>query len=528
MKVTTTNQAIVLSCALAGLVLAGCAQQQQRGAYHPAPAVSPPPAPPAPPPATPTGYGPSYTTFDDNGIHWIKGSMAFPTGLRESSGLLVEKIVPAEVLAGQKFDYSYKVSNLTDYPIQMVTLADHVSPNFSAAEADPQPSDTHGGVATWQLGNFGPKETKTVQLKGSSADEGTVTTCGWATYSPVLCQDIKVVKANLQLTKTAPAEVVICDPIPMTLTVKNSGSSGLTAVKVADTLPDGLTSDGKSSLAFDAGNLAPGESRDFSFNAMASKTGQFVNNAQATSAQGVQAQASSTTVVHEPVLTVACTAPDERYIGRPFDVSFAVENKGDAPAAGAALEVAIPDGITLKSASDGGQGAGGKVAWDLGAMAAKASQNVSATFVGANAGSFQFNPSAKGTCAKLVTASCVTRLVGIAAILLEKSDDPDPVGVGETTTYTVKITNQGSADDTNVRMVVTIGAELSPVSATGDGSISGQVVTFPAVARLAPKDAVTYKIIAKGVKPGDGRTRFELTSDILKSSVTAEESTHVY
>ena len=44
-------------------------------------------------------------------------------------------------------------------------------------------------------------------------------------------------------------------------------------------MPDGLTSDGKSSLAFDAGNLAPGESKEFKFNAMASKTGEFVNKA---------------------------------------------------------------------------------------------------------------------------------------------------------------------------------------------------------------------------------------------------------
>jgi uncharacterized repeat protein (TIGR01451 family) len=119
-------------------------------------------------------------------------------------------------------------------------------------------------------------------------------------------------------------------------------------------------------------------------------------------------------------------------------------------------------------------------------------------------------------------------VIGVAAILLEKSDDPDPVGVGETTTYTVKITNQGSADDANIRMVVTIAPELAPVSATGDGSIDGQTVTFPAVPRLAAKDAVTYKIVAKGVKAGDGHTSFKLTSDVLKSAISAEESTHVY
>ena len=100
--------------------------------------------------------------------------------------------------------------------------------------------------------------------------------------------------------------------------------------------------------------------------------------------------------------------------------------------------------------------------------------------------------------------------------------------MGETTTYTVKITNQGTADDSNVKMIVTIAPELSPVSATGNGTIDGQTVTFPVVPRLAPKDAVSYQIVAKGVKAGDGHTLFKLTSDVLTSAISAEESTHVY
>jgi uncharacterized repeat protein (TIGR01451 family) len=209
-------------------------------------------------------------------------------------------------------------------------------------------------------------------------------------------------------------------------------------------------------------------------------------------------------------------------------VEFTVTSKGDTAAAGTVLEVPVPAGLTAKSASNGGQIAGNKITWNLGSMAASASQKVSANFVAANGGNFQFQPSAKGSCAKLVSSACSTRVVGVAAILLEKADDPDPVGIGETTTYTVKITNQGSADDNNVKMVVTIAPELTPVSATGNGAISGQTVTFPAVAKLAPKEAVTYKIVAKGAKPGDGRTRFELNSDMLTSPVLAEESTHVY
>jgi len=322
--------------------------------------------------------------------------------------------------------------------------------------------------------------------------------------------------------------VTVCDPIPVTLVVKNNGSSKLTGVKVADSLPAGLTSDGKSSLQFDAGTLAPGESKEFKFNAAATKTGKYVNNASVTSDQGVTAKASAATTVHQAVLALSCKAREQQYMGRSFDVCYTVSNTGDAPAAGAQVVVAVPAGLTVNSSTAGGHVVGGNLVWDVGTLSANAPKDLCATFSSASAGSFSFNGTAKSTCAAPVSTACETKVIGIAAILLEKADDPDPVAIGETTTYTVKVTNQGSAADNNVLMVVTIAPELVPVSATDGGKIEGQTITFPKVSSLAPKAAVSYKIVAKGAKAGDGRTKFVLTSDILKSPVLAEESTTVY
>ena len=66
------------------------------------------------------------------------------------------------------------------------------------------------------------------------------------------------------------------------------------------------------------------------------------------------------------------------------------------------------------------------------------------------------------------------------------------------------------------------------MSATGNGTIEGQTVSFPILPHLAPKEMVTYKVVARGVKAGDGHTAFRLTSEMLKSPISAEESTHVY
>ena len=142
-------------------------------------------------------------------------------------------------------------------------------------------------------------------------------------------------------------------------------------------------------------------------------------------------------------------------------------------------------------------------------------------------GTLAFNSSVSSQNVLPVQSSCETAVVGVPAILLEKADNPDPVSIGDTTTYTVRVTNQGTADDSNVQVVVIIAPELAPVSAS-EGTIDGQTVTFPALPTLAAKQAVTYKIVAKGVSAGDGHTKFTLSSDILSSPIFAEESTTVY
>ncbi len=502
MKLNLKKTMSVMSCAL---LLAGCAQQQQQGKYKAAPASTAAPAP------AKAGSTSAY----------------FPSGKLEGSGLLLEKSAPAEVLAGQPYQYTYKVSNLTDATLENVIVSDRVSSDFAPTDSDPKATTSGNGAATWNIGTLGPKESKTITVNGSSPDEGVVTTCGSATYNPIACQDIHVVKANIALTKTEPADENICDPIPVTLDVKNTGSSALTGVQIADTLPAGMTSDGKSSLTFDIGNLAPGESKEVKYNAAASTTGKLVNTAKVTSTEGVSADATASTTIHQPVLAVTCKAQDQQYLGRKFDVNYTVNNTGDAPAAGATLVVTVPAGLTVAGTTGNGQAKDSTIVYDLGSIDAGASQNVGATFVSTNAGSFDFAGTTKGTCAAAASTSCSTKVVGIPAILLEKADNPDPVAVGDTTTYTVKVTNQGSANDSNVHVIVTVDDELVPTT-TSAGTINGQVVDLGVVPTLAPKDAVTYTIVAKGVKAGGAVTKFSLSSDMLSSPITAEESTTVY
>jgi uncharacterized repeat protein (TIGR01451 family) len=161
------------------------------------------------------------------------------------------------------FVYEYRVINLTSYPVHQVIVMDRVTDHFKTTDADPDPANLSDGVATWNLGEMGARETRIIKVSGTAPEEGTIRTCGCATYSPILCEPIRVVKADQQLVKEGPANVTLCDPILYTVRVTNTGSSVLTGVRITDEMEEGLTTNGYRSAFADMGILRPGETRTF-------------------------------------------------------------------------------------------------------------------------------------------------------------------------------------------------------------------------------------------------------------------------
>ncbi len=480
---------------------------------------------------TTSGYGPSYTTYDKKGVTYKRGSMAFPTGNLSSSTVLLEKSFPAEVMVGQRYNYRYTVKNLLDYPITNVELKDIVKNNFDVSKSKPAADSVNGNEAVWLIGDMAAGEKKTIIVYGSSAEEGMTTSCGIVTFNPILCEGIKVVKANLELVKQSPKLVTICDNIPYSFKVRNSGSSRLTDVIVTDPLPKGIqTLDGKTSLKFDAGTLEPGESKDFNAEVRATSTGKFENTAKASCAQGVEAEDSSVVVVKAPALALSCDAPKERFIGRPVSVCFNISNTGNTSAKNTVVTMPLPSGASFQGATAGGRLEGENIIWDIGSLPAEGNREVCANFTGAQAGKLRFKASATADCAEPTSSTCRTKVVGIPAILLEVIDLEDPIEVGATQTYEITVTNQGSAPATGVKITCEIENAQSYVSTSGATSATneGSKIMLAPVKSIAPKEKVAWRIIVKAVESGDIRFHVSMESDQISRPVSETEATNQY
>ncbi|MBN8645078.1 MAG: DUF11 domain-containing protein, partial [Planctomycetes bacterium] len=361
-------------------------------------------------------------------------------------------------------------------------------------------------------------------------DTGNINACGAVSYSSSVCAEARIVKPAIKLVKTEPAEATLCDMIPVKLVVTNNGTGAASNVVIKDMLPEGVSADGKTgTIEFPIGTLAPGASAERTYMAKASRTGSFTNKAVATADGGLMSDASASTTVRQAVLAITKDCPGAVVAagGRTITYTINVTNTGDAPAMNTMVEDAVPAGTSFASATDGGALQGSTVVWNLGTLAPKASKKVSLTVTPTGLGTVTNTASAKATCAAPVSATCKTEVRGVPGVLLEVVDNPDPIVVGGTSTYTIRVTNQGQIDITNIKVKLECEDTASVVSNAGAtaGTTAGRVVTFAPVARLASKGVVEWTVVLKAGKPDDHRLAVEMVCDQITRPVNETEST---
>jgi len=448
-------------------------------------------------------------------------------------GIAIEKSAPATAIVGEEFSYQIRVSSTAEVPAEDVVVTDVLPDGIEYVSSQPG-AEVSGQSLTWRLGTMGANTSSDISVRVRGLRTGRFTNCAEVRAAQGLsdraCADTVITAPELILEKRCPSEVVICDPIPYTIVVRNPGDAPATNVQVVDDLPSGIqTTDGRQSVTVNIGTLDPGQAKQIEINAKANNPGSFTNTARASADRGLSAEASCATIVRQPVLVITKTGPDVRYIGRPVEYQITVTNQGDTDARNTNLVDTLPSGATFVEASDNGQFANGKVTWSLGTLAPNGSRTVSLAIRMSKPGQIRNAAAVQAYCTE-AAADIVTQIKGIPAILLEVIDLKDPIEVDGQETYVITVVNQGSAELTNVVIACTIPEEQEFVSAEGPASheARGKAVNFAPLPSLGPKAKVVYRVITKGVETGDSRFRVTLTGDQMRSRVEETESTNIY
>lgn len=444
----------------------------------------------------------------------------------------LDKIMPKEVAIDKPFDYTITITNLTDTKLTDIVISEDFTSNFKFISANPVAQEDTNRI-TWEIASLGPKATRQFRISGIAAYAEPLKQCT-TVMTPVIpaCADVEVIEPRLKLTKTAPSEVLLCDMIPVTFVVTNAGTGTVPGVRIEDNLPPGLrTTDGRSQIAFEAGSIGPGQSREFSIELRATKQGRYFSKAVASSSTGLRAESEeTTTVVGLPVLSVSKSGPDRLYIGRSVAYEITVSNRSDVPARDTVVEETIPDGVTSVQASAGAKLSESKLIWDLGTLAPNSSETLRISYTPTKPGEMMNSVTATAYCAEPATALMKTLVTGIPAVMLEVVDAEDPIRVGSRATYVIKVTNQGSAIARNIRITCILEDNVRYVSSAGAtaGSLVGDTVRFLSLGSLAPQNVAVWRVVVAAVKPGDVRFKVTMNSDDLTRPVEETESTNIY
>lgn len=497
------------------------------GYYWTTPKAEPAPAPKAAPAPVAKAENPCKPVIAPG---YMTTSQSFPTGDAATSAVMLQEVFPGQVKANANFPYKIYVSNLTNTTLNNVIVSATSLANRNIVSSTPAASSGAGGALVWNVGDIAPGKCAVIDATAKASAVGNSSTCLTVSYNNSLCSNLQVVQPALALTKAMTPAATVCDPIVATFEVKNTGSGAASNVKIKDTLPAGLTTtDGKSTIEFDAGTLASGQARQFSANLKAAKSGKYENNATASADDGLTANSNTVaTTVTQPQLKLAAECPTGGPVGRSgrnFTFKFTVSNTGDAGCS-TTVTAPVPAGTTFVSADNGGTAGPNGVTWNVGSLAAGASKAVSMTVKAVSAGSFSASASANCPCAGTVTANCTVATTGLPDIGTLITDDDGVVDVGVNHTFRYEVKNQGFVDLTNVKAVFTLDEGLSFVSSDAAANAAGQTITVN-VGTLKPGDIKRFNIVAKGTKAGQFIIQSVTTSDQTKAVRNDEQVNYV-
>jgi uncharacterized repeat protein (TIGR01451 family) len=360
------------------------------------------------------------------------GSLSYPTGVRSTSVVAVDVYGPEKIRVGQEQDFRLRVTNLTknltlqnvaisyDLPdsVRVYRVSDSEDAGLKSAgkkagedkkgtkqsnkasktTSSQGSSDSAKGTEDSSqqhrrlgIGKLEPGNSRTIRLKVSGHEAGSMAGCLGVHYTPALCVKTEFVKPELELVKEAPGQANACEAIAVRYKITNNGTAAARGVVIRDELPSwvslgagtgdpepkkevkkndktktakkksedsdkkaGAKDEGakkspnedskKATARFDVGDLEPGQSREFTTKLHANKGGKIAGAAFATTENDLTVRSRETTTqVRQVKLKTEISGPDAAYVNNPANYTITVKNEGDAKAQNVRLRVRIGD-----------------------------------------------------------------------------------------------------------------------------------------------------------------------------------------
>ncbi|MBB64299.1 MAG: hypothetical protein CMO81_04475 [Waddliaceae bacterium] len=437
------------------------------------------------------------------------------------------KFVPSVTQIGEEYLVRIVVGAVDDAANIVVT--EWVPDSAQFVRSDP-PVKLENGKVRWDIDFL--REGQSAELKLWYVPEVIGELSGACTIvgNPAGHVSTWVAEASLKMDFTGASIAMVDGTATYQAIVRNEGKVKARGLVVRNHLPEEFIHEtGRKELIFDLGDLAPGEAKDVKFTLKAVASGNPCQELSLSSANAGSTTRTLKTQVQLGMLTVERDAPEEQMVGKPVQYGFTVTNTGDVDLTGLSIQDLLPAGTKLISAEEA-EVSDGSMKWHLDRLRVGESAQFRFSATSEEVGN-QLQELQIKTAEGIEKAFAFETLwKGHPALVIEAIDTHDPLLIGTTTLYKVRVANKGTAKDTNVRIIADFSPHIMPLSAAGatSSTVSGQTVTFSPLEVLEAKQVLEYSIQAQAQDLGDGRIRIRMESDTLRTPVMEEESTYIY
>jgi len=443
----------------------------------------------------------------------------------------LEWVCPQNIKAKQPFSCEMIVRNNGVEPALNVVVLNPPAEGCKVTSAEPK-SMHEGEMMRWELGTLGPKQERRIRLEMSAEKRGELACKATVSATTPSSTRMKVTEPQLMVKQECPDKVMVGDPVPVTITVSNPGDGPTEPVVLRAKMSAGIKGEKGQEMLNEVGVLAAGESRVLKLVCQSVKGGAQKVVTTATADGGLHSTAESATQVSEPKMEVTMSGPKLRYLDRSATYTVVVTNPGDAAANEVHVSAVVPPGFKAGMSSGAGKydATTRMISWTLGTLNPGEKKELTYKCAATQIGEHKHVVTAEGSRGLRGQSDLMTKVEGIASLLMELADVDDPIEVGAETAYEVRVTNHGSAPATNVEVRALVPKAMSIKACQGptEYKIEGQEVVFNVIPKLAPKADAVYRINVKANAVGDVRFRARLASDSLSEPVIGEEGTKVY
>lgn len=448
----------------------------------------------------------------------------------QAPSVLIHKRAPEEVRVGQPATFVIDVRNVGTTDAFNVQVHDHIPAGMQLVDAVPRP-EVRGDALTWSLGGLEPGGERTITMQLVPEAEGELGSVARVTFEAAASVRTIATRPRLKMTANAPEQVLIGQQIEMEIEVKNTGTGTATGVFLQANLPEGLEHPKGRELDNMINDLAPGETWRQLLRMRAVAPGPAETVVQLVSDDGATEPQSHRVDITSPQLAVELQGPSKKFLERQARFNLAIANVGTANATNVEIVAYLDRGFTFVSTENQGQynPTTHAVTWSLAELPAGQEGTVPLTVLPVEEGAQSVRLEATGDLGLRQQSEKEITVATLAELAFTVSDDQDPVEIGSDTTYTIRVTNNGTRSDSNVQLQVQLPAELQLVSTDRDAGTDGAgLVVFEPLAAVQAEQEEVYRLRVRGAEAGTHKIRVQLTSDQSAVPVIKEESTTTY